>query len=120
MKSQTTHRRKKNSTPKDVPDVRDGREFDALSDADKEKVWESYNRPIPQSELRPLNSRERAIVRQQKRKMGRPTIGQGVKVISLSVEKGLLKRADTYAKLHGMKRAELFTQGLLTVLPKAS
>jgi metal-responsive CopG/Arc/MetJ family transcriptional regulator len=39
-----------------------------------------------------------------------------VKVISLSVEKDLLDRADAYAKCHGMKRAEFFSSAVLAAM----
>ena len=64
---------------------------------------------------RPLNRREREEHRRA-RKMGRPKIGQGVKVISLSVEQGLLKRADALAKRRKISRAELVSQALRAVL----
>ena len=56
----------------------------------------------------------------KKRQSGRPKFGKhGVKVIALSVERDLLARADAYAKEQGLKRAELFTQAILKLLPKA-
>jgi hypothetical protein len=64
---------------------------------------------------RPLNRREREEHRKA-RKMGRPKIGQGVKVISLSVEQGLLKRADALAKRRKISRAKLVSQALRAVL----
>jgi hypothetical protein len=44
--------------------------------------------------------------------MGRPKIGKGAKVVSISVEASLLKSADAYAKREGIGRTELFVQGL--------
>jgi len=52
-------------------------------------------------------------------KPGRPKVGKGVKVISLSVEKDLLKQADVYAKRHGMKRTELVAVGLKLAMSRA-
>jgi hypothetical protein len=68
------------------------------------------------AESRPLNASERAQWRTFKRKIGRPKVGKGVRVISLSVEKGLLKRADSCAKRLGISRAQLFSRGLEAVL----
>ncbi len=39
------------------------------------------------------------------------------KEISISVEPDLLKRADAFAKAHGLNRAELFHQALNQLLP---
>jgi hypothetical protein len=98
------------------PEFRNTEEFLALSDADKERVWESLNRPIPIEETRPLTPDERKLWQRFKWKAGRPKVGKGSKVVSVSVEKGLLAKADAYAKRHGMKRAQLFQIGLEAVL----
>ena len=93
--------------------------FLALSDAQKERIWESYNREIPLSETRPLTPAERKRWRKAKKRMGRPRVGKGAKVISLSVERGLLERADAYARRTGMSRAQLVARGLENVLAAA-
>jgi hypothetical protein len=67
---------------------------------------------------RPLTSREREEHRRA-RKLGRPKVGQGVKVISLSVEQGLLKRADALARRRKITRAQLVAEALKAVLAKA-
>lgn len=90
-----------------------GETFDALSAAEKERVYQQFEELTPpkiKSEFRPLSAKKR--VEHMQPKPGRPKIGKGVKVISLSVEKDLLKRADLYAKQHGMKRTELVAVGL--------
>jgi hypothetical protein len=65
---------------------------------------------------RPLNAAERARWHKAKRKLGRPKVGKGVKVISLSLERGLLSRADKAAKKLGISRAQLVSQGLERML----
>ena len=67
---------------------------------------------------RPLNRRERDEHRKA-RKLGRPKVGQGVKVISLSVEQRLLKRTDALAKRRKITRAQLVAEALKAVLAKA-
>jgi|SRR6478735_5870522 len=102
-----------------LPAFRTGEEFDALSADDKERVWNYYNRRIPRSELRAPTPREKAIIarqRRQNRRVGRPKVGNGAKMVAVTIEKGLLKRADAYAKRHGMKRAAMIAQGLLLVM----
>ncbi len=101
----------------DFPDFSNGTEFDALSAEDKEKVARFYEQGKHRKEMRPLNTAERAEVKREKKRMGRPKIGRGVKVISLSVERDLLKKADAYANRSGLKRAELFTRALRGFLP---
>jgi hypothetical protein len=97
----------------------------AMSDAERNQFLAEIERQSPQERLaqsRPLNAKERAdwnAFRKRalrRRGAGRPKIGKGSAVVSLSVEKDLLKQADAYAKAHGMKRSELLTQGLRTIL----
>ncbi|MBI3271868.1 MAG: hypothetical protein HYZ53_22945 [Planctomycetes bacterium] len=49
-------------------------------------------------------------------KPGRPREGRGVRVISVSVEKGLLASADRLAKKKRLTRARLIARGLRAVL----
>jgi hypothetical protein len=102
-----------------------GQGFDALSDAEKEKIFAEIDAEPAEQQLarsKPLNARERTFferfrkARQAKRKAGRPVVGKGAKVIAVSVEKGLLKQADAYAKSHGLKRAQLIAQALRAVI----
>lgn len=90
--------------------------FESLPGAEKERIWASFNQPTPFEETRPLTPAQRAQWRRVKRKMGRPKVGKGAKVISLSVERGLLKEADAFAKRHKLSRAKLFALGLEAVL----
>src|SRR5579862_2719892 len=113
--------KKKNARNRgDFPEFKTGEDFDALSASDKERVARYFDKGHHRSELRPLNASERAQVKAERKKMGRPRLGRhGVKVIALSVERDLLKRADAYAKQCGLKRSELVTQALYRLLPKA-
>jgi hypothetical protein len=103
--------------------------FLALPDAEKERIWESYNRVIPFEETRALTPREQAEwdrfagtakAARGERRRGRPVVGQGAKRVQVSVEGGLLKRADAYAARHGLTRAQLVARGLKLALADAS
>lgn len=76
---------------------------------DKEFIADSFSPPPPEA----LEQLERA------KKRGRPRKGDGAKVISVSVEKGLLARSDALAKERKMSRSALIETGLLTVLARA-
>ena len=92
--------------------------FMALSDEERERLWESLNREIPLSETRPLSARMRREWELAKaRKPGRPPTGEGAKPVYVTIERGLLRRADAYAKSQGMTRAQLVAKGLASVLP---
>ena len=99
-----------------------GEAIDAMTDAQKAKLVAGLDAETPDQRLarsKPLNAGQRAVWRRVKKKMGRPRVGKGSKPISLTLEIGLLKRADAYAKAHGVKRSELIAQGLRTVLGDA-
>jgi hypothetical protein len=96
--------------------------FIALPDAEKERIYQEIDAKTPQqllAESRPLNRRERQQWAKFRKKMGRPKIGKGAKIISLTVERDLLKQADALAKQEGVSRAQIFARGLRSVL-KAS
>lgn len=101
-----------------------GEDFDALSPAEKPRIVDEIDRGTPAqrtAESRPLNPAERAQRRRFKKRLtGRPKIGKGVKTIALSIEKGLLERADAHARALDISRAQLVARGLLSVLPEAS
>ena len=92
-------------------------QFMALSDAEKERVWESFNREIPRSETRPLSAAMRREWEKAKRRRGRPRSGEGAKPVYVTIERALLRRADNYAKAQGLTRAQLVAKGLMSVLP---
>ncbi len=55
-----------------------------------------------------------------RRRPGRPKRGAGVKVISVSVERGLLTRSDALARRLCISRAALIERGLKQLLAEAS
>lgn len=99
--------------------------FLALSDAQKAAEVARFDEEFIADEGRPLTREERArwerlqkgLQRTHRRKkLGRPAKGKGVKVISLSVEQGLLERADAEARRRNISRAALVAEGLEAVL----
>jgi len=102
----------------------DGRMFDAMSDAEKQRIYDEIDRMTPEemeARSKPLTKAQRdKWERATKKKMGRPKIGAGSVAISLTMEKGLLKRADAYAKSHGLKRAQLIAQALKSVIGEST
>ncbi|HUB26551.1 MAG TPA: hypothetical protein VL992_14090 [Tepidisphaeraceae bacterium] len=93
--------------------------FIALPDSEKERIDAELDAESPRDRVarsRPLTARERKQWQRFKSKIGRPKVGRGAKTISLTVELGLLKRADAYARRHGISRARLVADGLLSIL----
>jgi hypothetical protein len=96
-------------------------DFIELSDAEKEAIIAEIEATTPAQRLaqsRPLNKRERAQWKELKKRMGRPKIGKGAKIITMSIEQDLLKRATEFAKANGMNRSALIAKGLETVMRK--
>jgi hypothetical protein len=73
---------------------------------------------LPDGMFGPMSLTGKAAWERAKRKRGRPPVGEGSKVISLSVEKTLLKRSDVLAKKEGLTRAQLFARALENLLRK--
>lgn len=72
------------------------------------------------SKSRSLTAAERRTWEAARRKPGRPKRGAGVRVISVSVERGLLTRPDALARSLGISRAALTQRGLKHLLAEAS
>lgn len=87
-------------------------QFLALSDYEKEAISREFDRPIHSSQMRPLTPAERRQWEKARRGRGRPKIGKGTQVVSITVEKDLLKWVDAYAKKIGFSRARLFGSAL--------
>lgn len=77
---------------------------------------EEYDQEMAIDRFKPLSAESRALWEKACRKPGRPRRGQGSKVVSLSVERSLLARADDLAKNMGLTRAALIERGLKAVL----
>jgi hypothetical protein len=82
----------------------------ATAEFDKEFIGDTF---------KPLTPEMRARWEKAKRKPGRPRVGKGVDVISVSVEKGLLARSDALARRLKVRRSALIARGLRAVLAAA-
>lgn len=80
---------------------------EATAEFDREFIGDTFG-PPPQEAL--------ARWKRAKRKRGRPRQGLGVKVISVSLEKQLLKQSDAFAKKLGITRAALISKALRVVI----
>ena len=56
----------------------------------------------------------------EKRKRGRPVVGQGSTGVLISMEKGLLADVDDFAAEHGLTRSELVAEGLRLAMARGS
>jgi hypothetical protein len=92
--------------------------FIALSDAQKDAAVADLERGIPFSKTRPLNTQERKLWRRVKRELGRPIVGEGARQVAVTLERGLLREADQYAKRHKLKRSHMIAEGLRLILAR--
>ena len=98
-----------------------GRAVSAMTPAQRQRLADELDAETPAERLarsKPLTPRQRERIMRAGKQMGRPRLGKGTRVVSVTVELDLLKRADAFAASAGMKRSELFTRGLHSVLPK--
>lgn len=93
--------------------------FIALSDQEKEAEVAPYENGTDRTKWRPLTPAQRRQWAGIKRTAGRPRVGQGAKIVPVSIERGLLKKADSFARRHKLKRSQMVAQGLRLVMQKA-
>lgn len=115
-RSDASKRAKVKTDATSLPDFADAAEFRTLSEAEKERVWQSLNREIPAQELRPLTPAERKRWARIKRKIGRPKVGGGAVPVSVSLERRLLERVDAEARRGGMTRSAYLGRIIETAL----
>jgi hypothetical protein len=94
--------------------------FIALSDKEKDAAVAEYENGIDPKDWRPLTPAQRKQWARIKRKSGRPRIGKGAKIVPVSIERGLLKEADSFARRHKLKRSQMVAEGLRLVMQRAS
>jgi hypothetical protein len=92
--------------------------FLALTDAQKDAEVAEFENSTDRSSFKPLKPAQRKLWRAIKRNMGRPTIGEGAEQISLTVERGLLKEADAFAKRHKLKRSQMVAEALRLLMKR--
>ena len=100
--------------------------FMALSDAERDAevaVFDEHPEGIPSKPLRgsdkALHRLARARGRDVARAAGRPRVGKGAKIVPVSIERGLLREADAFARRHKLKRSQMVAEGLRLVMQRA-
>jgi hypothetical protein len=74
------------------------------------EATQAFDEPLVADRSRPLTAGERRQWDRVKRKRGRPRVGQGYQRVSVSIERGLLKRATALARKRRVSRSKLFAQ----------
>jgi len=99
--------------------------FADLPDAEKDRIYREIDQAPPGEiwrKSKPMTAADRKAFAPIRKKMGRgrPKTGRGTKVVSVSVEIGLLAEADAFAKRAGLGRTDLFVRGLRMAMGLAS
>ena len=84
------------------------------------KATAAFDKELTIDRSRELTDEEKTQWRRARRKVGRPKAGKGVQEISVSIEKGLLTRADRLARKLQLPRTQLIALGLETLLEHPS
>jgi hypothetical protein len=90
--------------------------FRTMKPAELAEATAAYGAEMAIDAFKPLSRAAQHRWDRAKRKPGRPRRGEGVKVISVSVEQDLLQRSDELARSLGVSRARLIERGLEIVL----
>ncbi len=96
--------------------------YSEMTTAELRVATKEFDRPFIIDTFRPMTPAERARWNRVKRNRGRPRVGEGAEVVSVSIERGLLSKADKLAKKLKVSRAKLIAHGLENLLarvPKA-
>lgn len=75
-----------------------------------------FDQPMVVDQSRPLTADEQKRWNRVRRKRGRPKVGKGFKRVSLSIERGLLARANALAKQRRISRSKLIALALQQAL----
>jgi len=92
------------------------RKYARMTAGELRRTAAEFDQEMVIARSRPLTAQERAWWKAVRRRPGRPRRGSGAKVISVSVEQGLLAKSDVLAKNLGISRALLIERGLKAVL----
>ena len=90
--------------------------FMAMSDAQRKAEVAEFDKEDVRPG-KPLSAAGRA--QHERARRGRPRKGQGAEIVSLSIEKELLRQAERLARAQGLSRSELFSRGLRAVMAAA-
>ena len=73
-----------------------------------------FDRESPKG--KPLTAAQKAQHRRAKRRVGRPVVGKGAERVTITMERGLLRAADRFARKTNMSRSELIARGIREVM----
>jgi hypothetical protein len=88
--------------------------YSRLSPVELDRIAAPFDQEFVPS--KPLTPAMRRQEERAKRKRGRPVIGEGSEKVLVTLEKGLLRDADNYARRVGRNRSNLIAEGLRSII----
>jgi hypothetical protein len=89
--------------------------FEKLPDAEKDRIYDEIDAKAATffQDAKPLTKWQKDALSKGHKRLGRPRLGaDGTRVVSVTIEKGLLIEADKFAKSMGLKRSDLFSRSV--------
>jgi hypothetical protein len=86
--------------------------YTKMTQAELAAATAGLDHPISRKESRPLTAAQRKRWKRLATGPGRPKIGRGSVAVLMSLEMGLLERADRFAKAQGIGRSKLIAFAL--------
>lgn len=90
--------------------------YESMTADELQRATRKFDSEFVALESRPLTAAEQARLEQARSKTGRPRRGDGVRVVSIRIERSLLARVGAEAHRLGISRAALIERGLRRVL----
>jgi hypothetical protein len=97
---------------------RSAKKYWEMNKTELAQATKEFDQEFISDKARPMTAPQRAR-EQRARRRGRPRIGKGAQKIHITLERGLVKKADKVAKQRGMGRSELIAQALAGIIGKA-
>ena len=92
--------------------------YHKMSAAELAQATKEFEKNAPLGDVQPLDPELKAKwerARRRRARPGRPRVGKGARAVLVTIERGLLARADAFAAAQGMSRSELIARGLVAV-----
>ncbi|CAN5445375.1 hypothetical protein BH09PLA1_BH09PLA1_21680 [soil metagenome] len=88
--------------------------FLAMTDAQRDAEVSQFDREFVPT--KPLTKADKKLLERARRKPGRPRVGRGARRLTITLERGLVERADALARRKHWTRSELIARGVQTLL----
>jgi len=90
--------------------------YSRMTSTDLDAQVGKFDREFIESEANPLTPELKRKLRRGRRKPGRPVVGKDAKRVLVTIERDLLRRADTFRKKRNLSRAQLIAKGIEAIL----